>query len=284
MWWVFGGRGGVGFGSFGAVGEPWAGVCLWMWMGRRSRGRRWRGRWGVWVSRSWWFVVVWCWRRGWRGLSGGGSGGALTVPVGVEEWCLAAGGGGSLEGLGLVAAPEAARVLGEDEVRVGMRAAGLNFRDVLIALGMYPGMAVVGGEGAGVVLEVGPGVEGFVVDDRVMGMLPGSFGPVAVTDARLLVRVPEGWSFVQAASVPTVFLTAYYALVDLAGVRRGERVLVHAGAGGVGMAAVQLARCLGAEVFATASPGKWGALRRWGWMGRTSRPRALWSSRSGFVR
>ncbi|KOV69422.1 zinc-binding dehydrogenase, partial [Streptomyces sp. MMG1121] len=73
--------------------------------------------------------------------------------------------------------------------------------------------------------------------------------------------VPEGWSFVEAASVPVVFLTAYYGLVDLARVRSGESVLVHAAAGGVGMAAVQLARHLGAEVWGTASPGKWGVLR-----------------------
>ncbi|OEV06458.1 zinc-binding dehydrogenase, partial [Streptomyces oceani] len=70
-----------------------------------------------------------------------------------------------------------------------------------------------------------------------------------------------GWSFAQAASVPIVFLTAYYALVDLGGVRAGERVLVHAAAGGVGSAAVQLGRHLGAEVFGTASVGKWDALR-----------------------
>ena len=160
----------------------------------------------------------------------------------------------------MVAAPEVLGELGVGEVRVGVRAAGLNFRDVLIALGMYPGVAMVGGEGAGVVLEVGPGVEGLCVGDRVMGVLPGGFGPVSVTDHRLVVRVPEGWSFVQAASVPTVFLTAYYALVDLAGLGGGERVLVHAAAGGVGMAAVQLAGVLGAEVFGTASEGKWGAL------------------------
>ncbi len=160
----------------------------------------------------------------------------------------------------MVAAPEATAPLGVGEVRVGVRAAGLNFRDVLIALGMYPGTASLGSEGAGVVLEVGPGVEGLCVGDRVMGMMPG-FGPVAVTDRRLVVRVPEGWSFVEAASVPAAFLTAYYGLVDLAGLRGGERVLVHAAAGGVGMAAVQLARALGAEVFGTASEGKWGVLR-----------------------
>ncbi len=194
-------------------------------------------------------------------LVGVGGGGSLVVPSGVSGWRVAAGGGGSLDGLGLVAAPEALETLEAGQVRVGVCAAGLNFRDVLIALGMYPGEAVMGSEGAGVVLEVGPGVEGLCVGDRVMGMLPGGFGPVAVSDYRLVVRVPDGWSFAQAASVPVAFLTAYYALVDLAGLGEGESVLVHAAAGGVGMAAVQVARVLGAEVFGTASEGKWGVLR-----------------------
>ena len=198
------------------------------------------------------------------GEAGSGLEGALAVPEGVSEWRLAAGGGGSLDDLALVAAPDSARPLGVGEVRVGVRAAGLNFRDVLIALGMYPGEGRVGGEGAGVVLEVGPGVEGLCVGDRVMGLLPGGFAPVSVADRRLLVRMPEGWSFVAAASVPIVFLTAYYGLVDLAGLEQGERVLVHAAAGGVGMAAVQLARVLGAEAFGTASAGKWPVVRELG--------------------
>ncbi|MFE4455709.1 MDR/SDR family oxidoreductase, partial [Streptomyces sp. NPDC056796] len=145
------------------------------------------------------------------------------------------------------------------EVRVGVRATGVNFRDVLVALGVVPGgEALFGCEGAGVVLEVGPGVESLVVGDRVMGLLKGAYaGPVAVADHRMVVRVPEGWSFAQAATVPAVFLTAYYALVDLAGMRAGESLLVHAAAGGVGMAAVQLAAYLGVEVYATASESKW---------------------------
>ncbi|MCM8556178.1 KR domain-containing protein, partial [Streptomyces sp. STCH 565 A] len=82
-----------------------------------------------------------------------------------------------------------------------------------------------------------------------------------VVDERVVVGVPEGWSFVEAASVPVAFVTAFYALVDVAGVRSGESVLVHAAAGGVGMAAVQLARWLGAEVWATASESKWSVVR-----------------------
>jgi len=206
--------------------------------------------------------------------------GAVTTPrlapvsVGDDElaapsadgWRLAVGGDGTLEGLALEPVP--ALVDGElatGQVRVGVRAAGLNFRDVLNALGMYPGEAgLLGQEGAGVVTEVGPGVSGLAVGDRVLGMFPGSFAPTVIADARMLVPVPEGWSFVQAASVPLVFLTAYYALRDLGGLKSGERVLVHSAAGGVGMAAVQLAQHLGAEVFATASVGKWDVVRAQG--------------------
>ena len=105
---------------------------------------------------------------------------------------------------------------------------------------------------------------GLAAGDRVLGLADGGFGPVAVADARLLVPVPDGWSFAQAAAVPVAFATAWYALVDLAGARAGQRLLVHAATGGVGMAAVAIARQLGLEVFATASPGKHGVLRAMG--------------------
>jgi polyketide synthase 12 len=156
-------------------------------------------------------------------------------------------------------------VVGAGQVRVGLRAAGVNFRDVLNVLGMYPGdPGLLGLEGAGVVLEAGPGVTHLAAGDAVMGLFAGAFGPVAVTDARLVARVPAGWSMVQAAGAPVVFLTAYYALVELAGLAAGESVLIHAAAGGVGMAAVQLARHLGARVFGTASAGKQAAVRALG--------------------
>ncbi|MFI6637772.1 SDR family NAD(P)-dependent oxidoreductase [Nonomuraea fuscirosea] len=159
----------------------------------------------------------------------------------------------------LIAAPIEERPLGPGEVRVTMRACGLNFRDVLIALGMYPGDAEPGSEGAGVVAEVGPGVTGLAVGDRVMGLFDHALGTHAVADRRHLVPIPEGWSFATAASVPAVFATAWYGLVDLAELQPGEKVLIHAAAGGVGMAAVQIARHLGAEVYGTASPAKWPA-------------------------
>ncbi|MCT2594864.1 SDR family NAD(P)-dependent oxidoreductase, partial [Streptomyces sp. N2-109] len=102
------------------------------------------------------------------------------------------------------------------------------------------------------------------VGDRVLGFVPQAFGPVAVADHRLLAKMPAGWSFEEAASIPAVFASAYYGLVDLAGLRKGESVLIHAAAGGVGMAAVQIARYLGAEVYGTARPQKWHALRALG--------------------
>ncbi|MBM4791789.1 type I polyketide synthase [Streptomyces sioyaensis] len=179
-----------------------------------------------------------------------------------DAWRLDIADKGTLGNLQLAECPDVATELGDGQVRIGVRAAGVNFRDVLNALGMYPGEAgALGSEGAGVVLEVGPGVHDLQPGDRVMGMFFGAFGPLAVADRRLLARIPEGWSFAQAASVPVVFLTAYYALVELGELQAGESVLVHSAAGGVGMAAVQLARHLGAEVFGTASPGKWETLR-----------------------
>jgi len=194
-----------------------------------------------------------------------GAGAVLSAPASESVWRLGITETGTLENLVLEGFPQAEAPLGAGQVRVAVRAAGVNFRDVLIALGMYPdGEAVMGSEGAGVVVEVGAGVDAVAPGDRVMGLFPRGAGTVVVTDARLVVGVPAGWSLVQAAGVSVAFLTAYYALADLAGVRSGQSLLVHAGTGGVGMAAVALARHWGVEVFATASRGKWDTLRRMG--------------------
>lgn len=183
----------------------------------------------------------------------------LLPPRAGVLWRLTPDAQGTLDGLTL--APVEPETLAPTEVRVAVRAAGLNFRDVLIALGTYPGDAVMGGEAAGVVLEVGADVTELSPGDRVLGIFSGSFGPVAVTHHRMLVRLPEAWSFAEGAAVPIAFLTAFYGLRDLGGLRSGQSLLVHAAAGGVGMAAVQLARHWGAEVFGTASEGKWDVLR-----------------------
>jgi polyketide synthase 1/15 len=185
----------------------------------------------------------------------------LELPAGQSAWQLAAGGGGTLEDLVIQPCAQAEAPLQVGQVRVAVAAVGVNFRDVVAALGMYPGQVpALGAEGAGVVVETGPEVAGARVGDRVMGLLAGT-GPLAVVDQRLLTKMPRKWSFSQSAGVPVAFLTAMYGLADLAQIRAGESVLVHAGTGGVGMAAVQLARRWGVEVFVTASRGKWAALR-----------------------
>ncbi|MGW1642842.1 type I polyketide synthase [Streptomyces lavendulae] len=188
-------------------------------------------------------------------------GDGLRPAPGATAWRLTTGATGTLDDLALTENPAATAPLGPGQVRIAVRAAGVNFRDALIALGMYPGAATLGSEAAGVVAETGPGVTGLAVGDRVFGMVPEAFGPLAVADHRMVARIPQGWTFTEAASVPIVFLTAYYALVDLAGLKAGQSLLVHSAAGGVGMAATQLARHLGAEVYGTAGPGKWAALR-----------------------
>ncbi|MGW4741984.1 type I polyketide synthase, partial [Nocardia xishanensis] len=150
------------------------------------------------------------------------------------------------------------------QVRVALRAAGMNFRDVLVTLGMYPiENTPVGGEGAGVVVEVGSGVTRFKKGDRVMGLFAG-VGSTVVTDQAAVVEMPSNWTFEQAAAAPAVFGTAYYALVDLADLKAGDSLLIHAATGGVGMAAVQLARHLGAEIYVTASEPKWPVLHGMG--------------------
>nr|WP_329956167.1 polyketide synthase [Catenulispora pinistramenti] len=191
------------------------------------------------------------------------------VPPADGPWRLAVLNRGTLDGLGLVEHPAALEPLGPGRIRVAVRAAGVNFRDVmatldLLPLELDPDRGQLGSEVAGVVTEIGGAVTGIAVGDRVLGMATGAVGPVAVLDARLAAPVPAGLTHAQAAAVPVAYVTARYGLVDLAGARAGQRILIHAAAGGVGMAAVHLARHLGLEVFATASPAKWDALRALG--------------------
>jgi acyl transferase domain-containing protein/NADPH:quinone reductase-like Zn-dependent oxidoreductase/short-subunit dehydrogenase len=187
---------------------------------------------------------------------------AVPPPLPSGPWRLAATTPGVLADLVPRPTTSDSPALQTGEVRVEVTAAGLNFRDVLVALGVVevPDGELLGGEGAGVVVEVGPGVDRCVPGDRVMGLLPGAMGSSAVADQRMIVRVPDRWTDAQAASVPAAFLTAYHGLVDVAGLRQGESVLVHSAAGGVGMAALQVARWRHAEVYATASPGKQAAV------------------------
>jgi acyl transferase domain-containing protein/NADPH-dependent curcumin reductase CurA/acyl carrier protein len=186
---------------------------------------------------------------------------ALVPPLRTPAWKLETVGKGTFENLELVPVPEMLEALPPGQVRIAVHASGMNFRDVIVGLDMVAGQDYLGGEAAGVVLDVGPGVDNVAPGDRVLGLCFGSFGPIGVSDHRWLVKLPDGWTYEQGAAVPITWMTAYYGLVDLARVQPGERLLIHAAAGGVGMAAVPLARHLGAEVYGTASPGKWPALR-----------------------
>ena len=190
--------------------------------------------------------------------------GEAIVGLPSQDWVVGVGGSGVLASGNLTARPLPRQELAEGEVRVAVRSAGVNFRDVLIALGMYPDHnAAIGGEGAGTVLEVGPGVTRFTPGDRVLGILPALASTVTV-DHRLLATIPHNWTFSQAAAIPAAMLTAHYALRTLADVQPGQRILIHAGTGGVGMAAIALAQLWNLEIFATASPTKWHTLRHLG--------------------
>ncbi|MCI4040044.1 type I polyketide synthase [Streptomyces sp. TRM75563] len=186
---------------------------------------------------------------------------SLQPPIG-QSWRLDYLARKSFADLSLEPWPEADEPPGPGRIRVRMRAAGLNFREVLLSLGVVQDSADrgQGAEGAGVVVDVGEGVTDLRPGDRVFGLFSG-VGPITVTDRRLVCPMPDGWTFRRAAAVPVAYLTAYYGLVELGKLRAGESVLVHTGTGGVGTAALQLARHLGAVAHATASPDKWDALR-----------------------
>jgi NADPH:quinone reductase-like Zn-dependent oxidoreductase/NADP-dependent 3-hydroxy acid dehydrogenase YdfG/acyl carrier protein len=152
----------------------------------------------------------------------------------------------------------------EGYVQVRVEAAGLNFRDVLNVLGLYPGdPGPIGGDFAGIVTQVGSGVTGLEVGQRVYGFMQGAFSSRFNVPVQLVAPVPEGLSPVAAATIPAAALTARLAF-DWAKVQPGDRVLIHAASGGVGLAAIQMAQQHGATVFATASTYKRTTLRKMG--------------------
>lgn len=158
---------------------------------------------------------------------------------------------GTLDNLAFAPLDPVAPGAGAAEVHV--EAAALNFRDVLNALDMYPGEAgPLGLEFAGRITRVGPDVTQWHVGDRVMGITWGTFASSIVVPTTLLTSIPDALDVEAAATLPNAFVTAHHCLMRTAKLRAGERVLIHAGAGGVGMAAVQLALDVGAEVFSTA--------------------------------
>ncbi len=154
-------------------------------------------------------------------------------------------------------------------VRIRVKAAGINFSDLLARQGLYPDApkppCVIGYEVAGVVDAVGSGVAAQRVDDRVMAMTKfGGQSELVVVPGEFVFPLPDGWSFEEGAAFPVVYLTAHHLLVRVAAARPGETVLVHAAAGGVGLAVAELARLLGLRVVGLASTGKHDVLRRYG--------------------
>jgi NADPH:quinone reductase-like Zn-dependent oxidoreductase len=159
--------------------------------------------------------------------------------------------------------------VGPGEVRVAVRAAGINFADTMARVGLYPDApktpCVLGYEVAGEVETVGEGVSGHKVGDRVIaGTRFGGQAELVTVSAEQALPLPAQLSFEQGAAFPVNYGTAYAALTVMGGMREGDRVLIHAAGGGVGISAAQLARNAGAEVFGTASPGKHEAIRAQG--------------------
>jgi NADPH:quinone reductase-like Zn-dependent oxidoreductase len=162
-----------------------------------------------------------------------------------------------------------APAIGPGRVRIAVAAAGVNFADVMARLGLYPDAppapCVLGYEVAGTVTEAGEGVEALTVGDRVVaGTRFGGYAEEVVVAEGDVVALPDGLSFEEGAAIPVNYATAWAALLGYGSLRAGERVLVHAAAGGVGIAATQLAKAAGAEVWGTASPSKHEAIRGFG--------------------
>ena len=184
----------------------------------------------------------------------------LALPEEDADWVLAPDEGGAIETLQVQ--PLAARALEPNEVRVAVDACGLNFLDVFRAMGLVE-EGLLGEEFCGRIVETGPDVATVSPGERVAGFAFGTFGPEVVTHEDLVAPAPPGFSAAALATVPSVFVTCVLSY-ELAGLKAGDRVLIHAGAGGVGLAAIQLAQAAGAEVFATASAPKQAYLRALG--------------------
>jgi polyketide synthase 5 len=159
---------------------------------------------------------------------------------------------------------------GPGQIEVAVHASSINFADVLVAFGRYPAfdgvLPQLGTDFAGVVTAVGPDVTEHRVGDHVGGMSPnGCWGSFVTCDARLATPIPAGLTDAQAAAVTTAHATAWYGLHDLADITAGDKVLIHSATGGVGQAAIAIARNAGAEIFATAgSPERRELLRDMG--------------------
>jgi len=157
----------------------------------------------------------------------------------------------------------------EGQIRIDVAAAGINFADVMARVGLYPDApkppCVLGYEVAGTVAQLGPQVDGLQIGDRVLaGTRFNGYSDCAVVAASDVVALPEGMSFEQGAAIPVNYSTAWAGLIGYGNLQPGERVLIHAAGGGVGIAATQIARHHGAEIHGTASPSKHAAIREQG--------------------
>lgn len=185
----------------------------------------------------------------------------LTVPE-DREWVI--GPGDPEAGLAaLLVKPQPERALESGEVRIAVESMGLNFADVLLSMGVVEYTMEVGREVYGRIIETADDVEGLFLDDPVVAMGFGGFTPEMVTRASMVAKVPDGYAAPALATVPICYVTAELAF-RMADLKAGERVFIHAASGGVGLAAIQLARAIGAEVFATASAPKQAYLRSLG--------------------
>jgi NADPH:quinone reductase-like Zn-dependent oxidoreductase len=160
-------------------------------------------------------------------------------------------------------------IAGPGQIRVAVRAAGINFADLMARAGIYPDAppppCVIGYEVAGEIDSVGEGVESFAVGDRVIaGTRFGGYAELVAVDEGQAIPLPEALDFEQGAAFAVNYATAWAALVVMGGLKPGERVLIHAAGGGVGIAATQIAAGIGAEVFGTASAAKHDAIRAQG--------------------
>ena len=160
-------------------------------------------------------------------------------------------------------------VAGPGQVRIEVAAAGVNFADIMARIGLYPDApkppCVIGYEVAGTVVEVWAGRGGPDPGQRVMaGSRFNGYASQVAVSADDVVALPDGMSFEQGAAFPVNYATAWAGLIDFGGLRRGARVLIHAAGGGVGIAATQIAKHTGAEIYGTASPSKHDAIRAQG--------------------
>ncbi len=158
---------------------------------------------------------------------------------------------------------------GPGQVRIRVKAAGINFADLMARVGLYPDApplpCVVGYEVSGTIDQVGKGVSGFAEGDRVFAMPRfGGYTDTLAISSEQVFQVPETMSFEEAAAFPVVYLTAYHMMLFTGNLRPGSRVLIHSAAGGVGLAAIELAKTRGCVIFGTASPSKHAFLREQG--------------------